>query len=178
MRNRVLAVAAAALMPFAAASAQSTAVPRNVISIQPLNAMMTVYSGEYERAVGKAVSFGLGGTYWGADDDTGDEASYTSGDVKLRYYPSGTALMGFSFGASAGYTSVSATDAGSTIDESEAGPTFGILLEYQWLMGASKSFSVALGAGAKMLFIDEENVTNESFTARYPTARVSVGFAF
>jgi hypothetical protein len=177
MRNRVLAVAAAALMPFAAASAQANVAPRNVISIQPLNAMMTVYSGEYERAVGKAVSFGLGGTYWNAED-AGDEASYTSGDVKLRYYPSGSALMGFSFGASAGYTSVSANDAGSTVDESEAGPTFGILLEYQWLLGASKSFSVALGAGAKMLFIDEDNLTNESFTARYPTARVSLGFAF
>lgn len=164
-------------MPFVAASAQ-TAAPRNVISIQPLNAMMTVYSGEYERQTGKSVTFGIGGTYWGADDATGDEASYTSGDVKLRYYPSGTALMGFSFGASAGFTSVAATDAATAIETKESGPTFGVLLEYQWLMGAKKSFSVALGAGAKMLLIDEANVTNNSFTARYPTARVSVGYAF
>lgn len=176
MRNKVLAVAAAALMPFAAASAQNAA-PRNVISVQPLNAMMTVYSGEYERQVGTAVTFGVGGTYWNASE-AGDEASYTSGDIKLRYYPSGAALAGFSLGASGGFTQVSARDAGSTIDESESGPTFGVLLEYQWLMGAKKSFSLALGAGAKMLFVNEDNVTNASFTARYPTARVSIGYAW
>ena len=177
MRNRVIAVAAAAMMPFAAASAQANAVPRNVISIQPLNAMFTVYSAEYERQAGKAVTFGVGGTYWSADDDDlSEEVSYTSADVKLRYYPSGAALQGFSFGASAGFTSVSAQDA--TTDESESGPTFGVLLEYQWLMGVKKNFSVALGAGAKMLFVDEDNVSNETFTARYPTARVSVGYAW
>jgi uncharacterized protein DUF3575 len=177
MRNRVLAVAAAALMPFAAASAQANAAPRNVLSIQPLNAMMTVYSGEYERAVGKSVTFGLGATYWGADDDTGDEASYTSGDVKLRFYPSGAALMGFSFGASAGYSSVSATEGTTSTKSSESAPSFGVLLEYQWLMGVKKNFSVALGAGAKMLFI-EENTTNDNVIGRYPTARVSVGYAW
>jgi hypothetical protein len=177
MRNRVLAVAAAALLPFAAASAQANKVPHNVISIQPLNAMFTVYSGEYERQVGKAVSFGVGGTYWNAED-AGDEASYTSGDLKLRYYPSGAALQGFAFGVSAGFTSVSAQDAGSTVDESESGPTAGVLLEYQWLMGMKRNFSVALGAGAKMLFVDEDNVTSSSFTARYPTARVSIGYAW
>jgi hypothetical protein len=176
MRNRVLAVAAAALMPLAAASAQNKA-PRNVISIQPLSAMMTVYSGEYERAVGKSVTLGLGATYWGADDNSGDEAAYTSGDVKLRFYPSGTALAGFSFGATGGYTSVSAKEGITQTETSESAPSFGILLEYQFLMGQSRNFSVALGAGAKMLFI-EENTTNDNVIGRYPTARVSVGYAW
>jgi len=164
-------------MPFAAASAQANAVPHNVLSIQPLNAMFTVYSAEYERQTGKAVTFGLGGTYWSADDDAAnDEVSYTSGDIKLRYYPSGAALMGFSFGATAGYTSVSAKTAG--LDESAGGPTFGILLEYQWLMGARRNFSVALGAGAKMIFANEDDISSDTYTGRYPTARVSVGYAW
>ena len=175
MRNRVLAVAAAALMPFAAASAQANAVPRNVISIQPLNAMMTVYSGEYERAAGKSWTFGLGGTYWNAEDtDASEEVTYTSGDVKLRYYPSG-ALLGFSFGGSFGYSSVSAKGP-ITGDESGSAPSVGILLEYQWLLGTSRNFSVALGAGAKKLFLSDVN--NATVLENYPTARVSVGYAW
>lgn len=176
MRNRIITIAAAALLPFAAASAQKPATPRNVLSIQPLNAMMTVYSAEYERQTGTAITFGIGATYWNADD-AGDEASYTSGDVKLRYYPSGAALTGFSFGATGGFTSVSAKDAAG-LDESASGPTFGVLLEYQWLMGVQRNFSVTLGAGAKALLINEDKVTNSTFTARYPTARVSVGYAW
>jgi hypothetical protein len=178
MRNRVLAVAAAALLPFAAASAQANAVPHNVISIQPLNAMFTVYSAEYERQTGKSVTFGVGGTYWSAgDEDVNEDVSYTSGDVKLRFYPSGAALTGFSFGGSVGFTSVSGNNS-SGVEESASGPTFGVLLEYQWLMGVKKNFSVALGAGAKKIFASDEDISSDSFNPAYPTARVSVGYAW
>ena len=53
-----------------------------------------------------------------------------------------------------------------------------MLLEYQWLMGAKKSFALALGGGAKALIVNEDQVTNSTFTAHYPTARVSIGYAF
>lgn len=45
-----------------------------------------------------------------------------------------------------------------------------------WLLGASKAFYVGLGLGAKRLFVDEKEVADVS--GGYPTARVSVGFAF
>lgn len=178
MRNRVLILTAAALLPFAAASAQPVAVaaPRNVISIQPLNAVLTVYSAEYEHQTGAAVTLGIGGTFVNAGDGI-DEVTYKSGDVKLRYYPTGTALMGFSFGGTAGFTSVSGTDFAGT-KTSVSGPSLGVLLEYQWLLGVTRNFSVALGVGAKAVFVNDNEFTSDNFITRYPTARISVGYAF
>ncbi len=175
MRIRVIALVAAAMMPFAAASAQETAIgPSNVLSLQPLTAMLTVYAAEYERKTGTALTFGIGGTY----SDLGDnDLTYRSGDLKLRYYPQGTALSGFSFGGSVGYTSVSETLFDGS-DASANGPSFGVLLEYQWLMGASRNFALALGLGAKAVMVDEAEFSSSDFIARYPTARVSVGWAF
>jgi hypothetical protein len=175
MRNRVL-VLAAALMPFAAASAQEAAAPHNVISIQPINAVLTAYSAEYERQTGKAVTVGVGGTYFNAGDGI-DEVTYKSGDVKLRYYPNGAALTGFSFGGSAGFSGVSGKDFNGA-EASVSGPSLGVLLEYQWLMGVKRNFSVALGAGAKAVFVKDNEITSDSFVTRYPTVRISVGYAF
>jgi hypothetical protein len=173
MRNRLLAVAAAAILPFAAVSAQQKALPANVLSFQPLNAMLTIYSAEYERRVGTSMTFGVGGTYWDAGSE--DNVKYNSGDIKLRYYPSGQALAGFSLGASAGFASVTGNDGAGT-ERTEGVPSFGVLLEYQWLMGQTNSFGLALGAGAKKLFIEEADVAN--VVVAYPTARVSIGWAF
>lgn len=162
-------------MPFAA-PAQEIAGPSNVISIQPLNAvLLTMFSAEYERKTGGAVSAGVGGTYFQVDD--ADDLTYTSGDLKLRFYPQGTALQGFSFGGSVGFSSISATAFDGT-DESVSGPSFGILIEYQWLMGTKRNFALALGLGAKAVMVNEDEITSDDFIARYPTARVSVGYAF
>jgi hypothetical protein len=176
MRNRFLILAA--LFPVAAASGQETAArtPGSVISIQPINAVLTAYSAEYEHRTGSAVTLGVGGTYFDAGDGS-DNVKYKSGDLKLRYYPNGIALMGFSFGVSGGYSSVSGNDdVGNRVTVS--GPSAGVLLEYQWLMGASRNFAVALGAGAKAVFVKDNSITSDNFNARYPTVRVSVGYAF
>jgi hypothetical protein len=161
----------------AAQSAAPVAMPKNVISIQPLNAMFSVLSAEYERKGGGAWTWGVGVTTFSADDDDAAtvDPAYNSGDVKFRYYPQGTALQGFSFGGSLGFAKVS--EETGTTETSESVGTFGILLEYQWLLGAKKKFAVALGVGAKKLMLDEDNFTSDVLSA-YPTARVSVGFAF
>ena len=172
MRNRFALVAAMVALPLATATAQTVS-PRNVISLQPLNAMMTVFAGEYERGLGKAASWGLGATYWDSDGDFSD-VTYSSGDFKVRYYPQGTSLQGFSFGGSLGYTSVKETI--TSQENSGGGVTFGVLLEYQWLMGTKKNFSMALGAGAKAIMVDEADFGD--VTGRYPTARVSIGYAW
>ncbi len=150
--------------------------PSNVLSIQPLNAViLTMYSAEYERKTGSAVSVGVGGTYWDVGED--DDLTYASGDLKLRYYPQGTALQGFSFGGSVGFSSISATTF-EGVDESASGPSLGILIEYQWLMGVQRNFALTLGVGAKAVMVDEDEISSDDFIARYPTARISVGFAF
>jgi hypothetical protein len=176
MRNRFLLLAAA-VMPFAAASGQSVATPHNVISIQPINAVFTAYSAEYERSMTAASTFGIGGTYFDVGDDV-DNVIFKSADVKLRYYPNGTALMGFSFGGSAGFSSIRGIDDTTGEETSLSGPSLGFLLEYQWLMGVRRNISVALGAGAKAVFVKDNNFSNDNFSARYPTARVSIGYAF
>lgn len=174
MRSLLLGVAAA-LTPIMSAAAQQASTPNNVISIQPLSAMYTLYAGEFERRVGQNVTLGVGGTYVQTEnEDLGQEASYTSGDIKLRYYP-GVALRGFSLGVSAGYASVSETV--TSVENSGGAPNFGLLLEYQWLLGARSNMAVTLGAGAKKLFIDSDEYTDEVFTT-YPTARVSIGWGF
>jgi hypothetical protein len=175
MRNRVLILAAAAFAPFTAASTQQVT-PSNVLSIQPLNAVFTAYSAEYERKIGGATTFGVGGTYFNIGDGV-DEVTFKSGDVKLRYYPNGTALMGFSFGGTAGFTTVTGTDFNGG-EETASGPSLGVLFEYQWLLGVQRNFAMTLGLGAKAVFVKDNSITSDDFTPRYPTARVSVGYAF
>jgi hypothetical protein len=184
MKNQLLALAAATLIPFAASSAQVEATsapfsgPSNVISLQPLNAViLTMYSAEYERRTSRSLSFGVGATYWDLGEDS-SELTYTSGDLKLRFYPQGNALHGFSFGGSVGFTSVSAMSFDGTSEESASGASFGILIEHQWLMGVSRNFAVALGVGAKAVMVDEDEISSDDFIARYPTIRISVGYAF
>jgi len=183
MNKSVLALSVMMLMPFTASSAQlvfssapTTRGPSNVFSIQPLNAMtLTMYSAEYERRTGSALTLGVGGTHWSLGDD---DLAYTSGDLKLRYYPQGTGLQGFSFGGSVGYTSVSANSPFDDSEESTSGASFGVLLEHQWLMGAGRNFAVALGVGGKAVMISEDEISSDDFIARYPTIRISVGYAF
>ena len=164
----------------AAQSAAPVTMPKNVISIQPLSAIFEVLSAEYERKGGAAWTFGLGVTNFSPDDDDPAtvDGEYNSGDVKFRYYPQGTALQGFSFGASLGFAKVTGEDTSTPpVEVSESVGTFGVLLEYQWLLGAKKKFAVALGAGAKKLMLDEDQFSSDVLAA-YPTARISVGFAF
>lgn len=178
--RKTLAILSLIVAPIATAAAQSAAVeptPKNIISIQPLSAMFEILSAEYERKGGTTWSWGLGVTAFSPDDDddTTVDPEYNSGDVKFRYYPQGKALQGFSFGGSVGYAKVSEETGTATTSESVG--TFGVLLEYQWLLGAKKKFAVTLGAGAKKLMLDEDEFTSDVLAA-YPTARVSVGFAF
>ncbi|HEX2716658.1 MAG TPA: DUF3575 domain-containing protein [Gemmatimonadaceae bacterium] len=181
---RTIALAAALAIP-AMVSAQAPAAKSNVLSIQPLAAMFTVYAGELEHRLGTASTIGLGASYWSHGDTNKDGSSgkYASGDLKLKYYPQGHALEGFSVGGQVGYTSLTGTETtinGSTTTtqkETLSGPTVGISLDYNWLLGATKGFYIGLGAGAKKLFIKDSAILTDVI-ATYPTARLSIGFAF
>lgn len=155
--------------------------PKNqVLSVQPINVVLTIYTAEYERKMGNATTLGFGGTYWN-DSGDGDDLTYASADVKLRYYPNAKVFQGFSFGVQGGVTHLSETltsdfTGGTEEKNSATGPSFGVALDYGWLLGATRSFYVGLGVGAKAVFIDENDFNDA--TVRYPTARVSVGYAF
>lgn len=176
----VAALMTATALFAAAAGAQAPAAAKTaVISIQPLSAVFGVYSAEFEKALAPTVTLGVGGSYWSHEDDV-STTKYTSGDVKLRYYPEAHPFRGFSFGGQAGYTSLSdRTDFGSgggSQTDKASGPTLGVALDYSWLLGESKSFYVGLGLGAKKIFASNKDIGDA--TLAYPTAHVSIGYAF
>jgi hypothetical protein len=160
------------------AAAQATAVaPRTqVVSVQPISAVLAVFAAEYERAISPAVTFGVGTAVW-----LPDEFQYTSAELKARYYPQERALTGFSVGASVGFTRIKQSyddiDDPELDDLTVSGPSAGALLEYGWLLGRERRFYLGLGLGAKAVFVDSESFIGD-FTARYPTSRISVGYAF
>jgi hypothetical protein len=181
---RPLAAQQAGATPAGAAQAPASIARKQAFTVQPISIIVGVYSAEFERAITPATSLGLGATYWngfvGETDST--EPSYLSLDAKLRYYPGEQPLRGFSFGVTGGYSSVTTTDCvydvtiGCTSqDRRSGGPTLGFQLDYNWLLGRQQNFVVALGVGAKRLFVNDRN---DDITVAYPTARVSVGLAF
>ena len=178
LTSAVILTALTALAATSLAAQTATAPKRTVISFQPLNAMFSVYTAEIEHTVSTSVTLGVGGSYWSYNDDIGD-TKYTSGDVKVRFYPEGHPLQGFSFGGQVGYTSVSdnTTDTfGGSSKSTTNGPTIGVALDYSWLLGPSKATYVGLGVGAKKIFANSDDIGDA--TLAYPTARISIGYAF
>ena len=144
-------------------------VHHNLVSFQPLNAIFESYQVEYERTLSPTATVGLGGNLW---NHIGSH--YRSADLKLRYYPGARALQGFSFGVSAGYSNITVDDSG---DKLAHGPTAGALFEYNWLLGGKQNFHVGMGLGAKTLFGRKDDFAGD-INWHYPTARLSIGWAF
>ena len=170
-----LAALLACLAPAAAMSDEGT--ERKVaISINPILAMFTWYTGEIEFAVGPTMAAGVSGSYLAfGDEDDGDEETYANGTVFVRYYPQAT-FKGFFFGLCAGYYRV--TDQELELvgdDDSEGVMGAGIDIGYSWLLGRDERMYVSVGAGAMRLFggdLDASDVV-------LPTIRlINVGFAF
>ena len=182
---QLVAQAPAALPAAQASQAPVPSSPRQAITIQPITTIVGFYSAEFERAMSRSATLGIGASYSdglvGNDDQS--DPRYLSVDAKLRFYPNEQPLRGFSLGLTAGYTSITTHDCDFSVDFSCSahtssrtnGPSAGFQLDYGWLLGRSQKTVVALGLGAKRLFV---NHTDFSGTIAYPTARISVGFAF
>lgn len=139
-----------------------------VISINPLSLMFGGLSAEWESRVSPNASFGLGASLWAPEDYT-----YTGAEAKYRFYPEAHAPRGFSLGGSAGFTRVTSDLFGTS--GSTSAFTAGIELDYQWLLGESRSFALALGLGAKRLFLLGDDI---GASGAIPTLRVSIGYAY
>jgi hypothetical protein len=154
---------------------------QNLISIQPIGVVLAVYAAEYERAVSPTTTIGIGGTSWAGLDDEDFEA--WSAEAKFRYYPEAKPFQGFSFGVSAGVARVEEarcdffTGGEVCTTDATTAPSFGFLLDYNWLLGPTDGFYVGLGIGAKRVLTDDDDEAFD-FPNAYPTARLSVGIAF
>lgn len=150
---------------------------RGVIGINPLGIPFDIVSVEAEGAVAAGITAAAALSYFAPGDDR-----FTSGDVKLRYYPGETALDGFSVGLGLGLTRRSGLNFdGSTIDpqrNSATGPTISALADYNFLLGQRRRFLVGTGVGAKRWMVSRE--TRESVDAEkaWVFARFLVGLAF
>ncbi len=136
--------------------------PRQVISANPFGLLLELFNAEYERIVTPSSTAGFGGSTISDGDDR-----YLNMDVFWRFYPSGTPLDGWAFGAKAGLTS-------TTSDGSFFG--FGFDANRSWLLGANDNFYVGIGFGLKRLV----GTTDDGDMLRFiPTIRiVNIGYAF
>lgn len=180
--NRIVVLLAAVLATVTAArrvSAQDAPASqyRQVISANPFGLLLNLFNAEYERVVTESTTAGIGGSAYFANNNNSDPYSsgndkYVNADAFLRYYPNGTPLRGWAFGAKLGVTSV--TGEGSYFG-------YGFDLNRSWLLGKKNNFYVGVGFGLKKLVgVPDLNSNGNSFGLKYiPTFRiVNVGFAF
>jgi hypothetical protein len=146
---------------------------RQMIGVNPVILPIGIVAADYERAMTQWLTLGVGGMYGHPADE--NAAGWV--DLKARYYPGEQALKGISVGVSAGWVGAQTrvVDA-STIEHGDSGPTLGVLLDYNWLLGKRHHFLVGLGVGARRLLthVDGKSALDQVM----PDVRFVVGLAF
>jgi hypothetical protein len=135
---------------------------RQVISANPFGVLLDWFNAEYEHTVSNSTTLGVGGSFLSDDGD-----DYVNADVFYRFYPSGRALEGFSFGVKVGATRVPA-----------ARTRFGLGFDtnWSWLLGQRDTFYVAAGFGLKRLYGTNDREVDWEYI---PTIRIiNIGLAF
>jgi hypothetical protein len=178
MTRRAFAGLFATILTTTALPGQTLDVPvqPNVVSINPFGFLLEWYSIEYERAFSASASWSVGVGYIN-HGESNDETTYTSADIRLRYYPAAEAPLRFAAGIALGYSRVTDEDVemDAVIKDEFDALSLGIDLGYSWLLGRTRQFFLGAGVGAKRLFPiganDDERIGR-------PTARLSIGYAF
>ena len=145
---------------------------RTYISVNPLGVPFDIFSIEVESGIAQGMTLGAAASH----TDFGDQR-YSSADFKFRYYPSEIVLRGFSLGASLGmlrYSDVVGAGQREAVDS----PTLGVLVDYNWLLGAQHRFVVGTGVGAKRILAGSEERDRVGLDRAEFTARFTVGIAF
>ena len=139
MRHTLTTVVIAALFAAAAqAQTESTKAPvphQQVISTNPLGAIVKWFNVEYERKITPA-------TTWGVAASTFDEMDYRSASLLVRWYPQQAALDGFYLGARTGVYHFENYRRRATVL-----PGAGLEIGHAWLFGPKRNASVNLGFG-------------------------------
>jgi hypothetical protein len=159
----------------AVAQTAATAYDRRA-SVNLLGIPFGIASAEYEQLASSELSFGASAGF--------DSDNTTWGEGKVRYYPSARAPRAFAIGASAGIAQLRAYTAedcfifcADASGPTATGPTFGVFLDYSWLIGRSRRFYIGTGLGAKRIFGLEDSAEYE-FAQVHGTGRLQIGYAF
>ena len=152
--------------------------PSNIISANPFLPLFGYFSGEYEHRIKANLSFALSGSYVRFDE------RYTNFDAKLRLYPNDKALEGLGISASLGFARIQKNEVYCPTDipcenqkRSFNTPSFAIGLDYQFLLGKSRSTSVTIGIGAKR-YLAGSREDYQGVERVIPTGRLSIGYGF
>lgn len=161
--------------------------PQHIISLNPFLPLAGLFQAEYERRVQDNLSVALSGSHTRLED------SYTSADLKLRFYPTGRALQGFGLAMGVGVGRIRNDDGTqfciaplpgtpqecNLTGEETTGPTASVEAQYQWLLGRRRATAVTAGAGVKRYYVDDELRSGFDIFQEYvPTLRLTIGYAF
>lgn len=183
--RRTLACITAGLAALSASATVSHAqtAPTRIIAINPFLPLLKSFQGEFEKKLQANLSVAVSASYLNAGD--ADSKRYTNADLKLRLYPAEHALDGFGIAAGLGLGSqsivpyldcIGVNRPCSNTRTSQAGATFSVEMQYQWLLGRKQNTAVSVGGGAKRYFIS--STSNDNYTQFMPTLRLTVGYAF
>lgn len=194
MNRRLVRTAAAlaglaalvATAPAAAGAQASIPAYRSLVGFNPLGIPFDVVSIEAETLLQQGITIGGAASYVAWDDDDCEGCSggerFTSADLKVRYYPGEVVLRGLSVGLSLGVTKYSErvpdVNFQTSSRETLTSPTIGVLVDYNFLLGAQRRFLVGTGIGAKRLLNRDTDIANFDPPRAYPFARFAIGLAF
>lgn len=176
--RRLLGCALLLLGAWAPARAQGSRIPipyRTYVAVNPLGIPFNIASAEVESAVASGITLGGAASYTALSHDR-----YTTFDAKLRYYPSEVVLQGLAIGASVGHSRYS-TLVGSPTGDVRSGldyNTIGLLVDYNFLLGARKRFLLGTGLGAKRILGNDTERDRLGLSNPLLTVRFVVGLAF
>ena len=146
---------------------------RTYVGLNPLGIPFDIFSIELESGVAQGMTLGVSASQTDFDDDR-----YSSADLKFRYYPSEVVLRGFSIGASLGALRFSNNNGFPGARETLDAPTFGVLVDYNWMLGARHRFVVGTGVGAKRILASTEDRNRVGLERAQLTGRFTLGVAF
>jgi hypothetical protein len=187
----VALLAASSLGPVAGAQERGAPiypVPyRALVGLNPLGIPFEIFSIEAEGVMRPGITLGGSASHTALSNDEGDgegDPRFTSGDIKVRYYPGEAALNGFAVGLGLGITSYSelrnvGTPAAPLLErQTLTAPTISVLADYNFLLGARQRFVVGTGIGAKRLLASAEDRRRADAPRAYAFLRFVLGLAF
>ena len=176
--RRLLACAFLLVGAWLPARAQGSRIPipyRTYVALNPLGIPFNIAAAEIESAIASGITLGGAASYTAISHDR-----YTTFDAKFRYYPSEVVLQGLSIGASVGHSRYS-TLVGSPTGDVRSGldyNTIGLILDYNYLLGARKRFLLGTGIGAKRVLGNNDERERLGLDNPLLTVRFVVGLAF
>ncbi|MDB4908655.1 MAG: hypothetical protein JWO05_3439 [Gemmatimonadetes bacterium] len=149
------------------------------LSIDPFGIPFGYLDVEGNTSVGGGATIGLAFSHY---SPASSDDPFTNVDFKLRYFPNELPFKGFSVGLTGGWTKQRGDEYNGNFTTSTktsvSSPTLGVIVDYDWLLGARKRFAVGLGIGAKRLFASKVERDRIRLDAAAGIFRFQLGYAF